>query len=1078
MPRLVLRNCTTAILVFCAAGVSASAAIAQEGLLEADRLRCEYRNEPLGVDSASPKLSWIVVSETPGQFQTAYQVQVASSPQKLRNSEADLWDSGKTPGGSTYDVTYEGATLASHQRCYWRVRTWDVDGLQGPWSDPAEWSMGVLDPSEWEGEWIGYDALRHLNSDPPTIDLEDAQWVGLPEDVDHGAPAGATRLFERTWTLPATGRIERAQLMVCADDQATVLLNGYEVASVSSLGNPTVESVAPYLEGGPNTLRVLTRNGDQGPTGLAVKLRVTTEEGTEHVLVTDGEWRCVADGDEPWKNRSLDKAPQAAVVTAYGNPPYGRHVVRRDVSAPPSYLRGEFKINKPVRRATVYLAALGLADLTLNGQRVNTDYFSSGWTDYRKRVYYRAYDVTEAVLQGENAWGAVLADGWYSGHIAWGAARDIYGKKPRFRAMLRAEYDDGSTEVFSTDRDWIATDGPVQVADFLVGEEYDARKEAPGWDRPDGSPVRLASADVGAEYKPVIEWHPGPPVVEVAEFPAESVDEPAPGVYVYDVGQNMAGVARIKVQGRKGQRIQIRFAERTNPDGSIYTTNLRLARATDVYTCKGDGVEEWQPRQTFHGFQYVELTGIDEPLPLDQVTAVALSSDTPDASEFECSDEKLNRLYKNILWTQRSNFIDVPTDCPQRDERLGWTGDAQVYVMTACLTADTQAFFRKWLVDLADAQRDDGQFPKVAPVVRGQDDGGPAWADAGVICPWEVYWAYGDIELLRRQYPSMVRFVEFCRERSRDGVLPPDQYHAFGDWLDVNAPTPKEVIYTAYYARSVDLLRRSAEVLGETTDAAKYADLFDRIRAAFVEEYVSDEGEVRGDTQTGYVLAISYGLLDGPLREKAAKKLVQNIEARGWKLSTGFIGTKDLMLTLSQIGRHDVALRLLHQTEYPGWLFSIAHGATSIWERWDGWTPEHGFQNPGMNSFAHYSFGAVYGWMAQNLGGIHAVSPGYADVLIEPTFDPQLDWCRVEYDSVRGPIRTEWNTTKGERSYSITIPANTQATLRLRNVEGSALRQKGEPVATTRATSTAAGIDATEIDLSPGRHKFTIIEGE
>ena len=587
-------------------------------------------------------------------------------------------------------------------------------------------------------------------------------------------------------------------------------------------------------------------------------------------------------------------------------------------------------------------------------------------------------------------------------------------------------------DVFSTNRDWIVTKGPTQLADFLIGEEYDATLEVPGWDEPGTTPDVLGSVDVGAEVSPELQWHPGPPVVEVGEFPAKSINEPVPGVYVFDVGQNLAGVARIKVRGRKGQRIQVRYAERLNPDGTLYTTNLRLARAVDFYTCKGEGEEIWQPRQTFHGFQYVELSGLDEQPPLDAVTAIALSSDTPLASEFDCSDPMLNRLYQNVLWTQRANFIDVPTDCPQRDERLGWTGDAQVYVHTACRVADVQSFFRKWLTDLSDAQREDGQFPRVAPVIPGEDDGGPAWADAGVICPWEVYQAYGDRELLERQYPSMVRFVEYCRERSRNEVLPPKKFHAFGDWLSVHADTPREVIYMAYYARSVDLLQRAANVLGKHADAQKYAELLDRIKQAFVENYVGDDGRVQGNTQCAYVLAIAYGLVDGELREQASRYLVEDIESRGWKLSTGFVGTKDLMLVLSEIGRSDVALRLLHQPEYPGWLFSISQGATSIWERWDGWTPERGFQDPGMNSFAHYSFGAVYGWMVENLGGIRSTEPGFGRLVIEPTFDPALDNCRVLYDSIRGPIETEWTIVSGKRKYRVRIPANATATLRLK----------------------------------------------
>ncbi len=1045
------------------------------GALQSQRLRCEYLVEPRGVDRTAPELSWIVTSDQRNQLQSAYRVLVASSPEKLAANEGDLWDTGKVESDATYGVNYAGAKLESHQPCYWKVMAWDRDGKPGPWSEPAEWTVGVLDEQQWQGDWIGYDAHRHLNSDPPSAPLDGAKWVCFPADAEGQAPA-ETRVFYREWELPAGAEGQDATLVVAADDNATVLLNDVEVAGVTALVHPKTEEVGPYLRSGVNTLRVLTRNGSPGPTGLILKLTVTGADGQQHVLATNDEWLSAKDDAGDWQKQAFDDAPKVKVVGDYGDDPWGKLVIRRDVTAPPSYLRGEFAVKKPVRRATAYLASLGDAKLSLNGKPVNEDYFSSGWTDYRKRVYYRAYDVTDAVEQGDNAWGAVLADGWYSGHVAWGAQRDHYGTKPRFRAMLRVEYEDGSHDTFATDSKWTVTEGPTQIADMLIGEEYDATKEVPGWDKPGAEVASVGSVDVGAEVSPTIEWHPGPPVAEVDEFPAQSASEPVPGVYVYDIGQNLAGVVRLKVRGKKGQRVQLRFAERLNPDGTLYVTNLRLARAVDRYTCKGEGEEIWQPRQTFHGFQYVEVTGLDEQPPLEAVTGVALSSDTPLVNEFDSSDPKLNRLYKNILWTQRSNFIDVPTDCPQRDERLGWTGDAQVYVMTAARITDVQAFFRKWLVDLADAQRKDGQLPCVAPVLKGLDDGGPAWADAGVICPWEVYQAYGDLDLLAQQYPSMVRFVEFCRERSKDGVLPPDNFHAYGDWLSVKADTPKEVIYMAYYARSVDLLRRTAEVLGKTEDAQKYAALFDRIKETFNEEFVTADGAVRGDTQACYVLAIGYGLVDGDRREQAAERLVADIEARGWKLSTGFVGTKDLMLVLSEIGRDDVALRLLHQTEYPGWLFSLAHGATSIWERWDGWTPERGFQDPGMNSFAHYSFGAVYGWMSQHLGGIHAAAPGYAKIVIEPTFDPELEHCRIKYDSIRGTIETEWSGPADARQVRVVIPANTKATVRLPNVAPEEILVDGKPVDATTAKSEGAAFRpaAAEFELGSGEYEITV----
>ncbi|HKI21590.1 MAG TPA: family 78 glycoside hydrolase catalytic domain, partial [Isosphaeraceae bacterium] len=529
----------------------------------------------------------------------------------------------------------------------------------------------------------------------------------------------------------------------------------------------------------------------------------------------------------------------------------------------------------------------------------------------------------------------------------------------------------------------------------------------------------------------------------------------------------------VKVSGEPGRKIILRYAERLNPDGTIYTTNLREARATDTYICSGKDETSWSPRFTFHGFQYVEVTGLASPPDLTAVTGIPLSSDTPVVGEFACSDRLLNQLHSNIYWTQRANFIDIPTDCPQRDERLGWTGDAQVYIGTAALNCDVQAFFTKWLVDLTDGQRGDGQFPMVAPVKVAGDDGGPAWADAGVICPWTIYQIYGDRRLLERQYPSMVKFVEFCRKRSTPELLPPKQFHCFGDWLSINADTPKDVIYTAYFAHSAHLLAQTAAALGKTEDAARYHDLYKAIRTAFQRAYVAPDGRIKGNTQACYVLAIAFDLVDGASANRAAGYLVEDIEKRGGHLSTGFIGTKSLMHALSKIGRQDVAFRLLHTESFPSWRFSIKHGATSIWERWDGWTPEKGFQDPGMNSFAHYSFGAVYQWMVENIGGIKSDGPAYKHITIAPRLDPNLSWARTSYKSIRGEIATSWTRNDAYLTLEVTIPANTTATISVPASVPAQITESGKPLAQAEGVKLVrTGGGGAVLELGSGTYRF------
>jgi alpha-L-rhamnosidase len=593
-----------------------------------------------------------------------------------------------------------------------------------------------------------------------------------------------------------------------------------------------------------------------------------------------------------------------------------------------------------------------------------------------------------------------------------------------------------------------------------------------GWGTPEFDDGKWEPVVLGAEMDPLLQAHPGPPIRRFAVLEPKAITEPKPGVFVYDLGQNLAGVPRLKVKGKPGQKITLRFAERLNPDGTVYTTNLREARCVDTYICAGGDEETWSPRFTFHGFQYVELTGLEAPKD-DTITAIALSSDTPVVGRFDCSDPMLNKLHSNIYWTQRANFIDIPTDCPQRDERLGWTGDAQVYIRTATLNCDVQSFFTKWLVDLTDGQRADGQFPMVAPVKVAGNDGGPAWADAGVICPWTIYQVYGDRRLLERQYPSMVKFVEFCRQRSTPELLPPAQFHCFGDWLSIRADTPKDVIYSAYFALSTKLTAQAAEVLGKTEDAAKFKALHEQIKAAFNKAYVASDGRIKGDTQAVYVLALAMDLVDGEKARQAATYLVEDIEKKHGHLSTGFIGTKDLMLVLSKIGRHDVAYRLLFNTTFPSWGFSIKQGATSIWERWDGWTPEKGFQDPGMNSFAHYSFGAVYQWMVENIGGITSESPSYKHIAIAPVPGGPLTHANTSYQSIRGEVATAWTHGSGTFTLNVTIPANTTATVVLPEPSAGGITESGHPLAQAEGVKIKlAAPDRIVLEIGSGRYAF------
>lgn len=933
--------------------------------LQVLRLRCEYRVDPLAVQTPRPRLSWIVASERRGARQTAYRILVASTRQLLHSDRGDLWDTGKVPSSETLNIEYAGKRLPSGMECWWKVRVWDESGRPSTWSAPSRWSVGLLRPSDWKARWISC-------------------------VVDHGK----------------------------ADDPK-------------------------YL--------------------------------------------------------------------------------------PAPLFRKEFPVSGGVRRAMLYATAAGFYELWINGARVGRDYFTPGWTEYRKRLYYQAYDVTNLLQPGRsNAIGAVVGDGWYGLHHQ---GRGRLGLK----AQLVVEYADGRREVIATDRSWRTTeDSPIRMSDIYNGEVYDARRAQPGWTRPGfddrgwkpvavdftglraagwkdvteivrsrvqdgrlslrasndlfgdplygvvktlrvryrigprererrvaegetldlnagGQPLVIVKAEYGADsseadvQRAVLEAHPGVPVRKTQELQPISIQEPKPGVFVFDLGQNFSGWARLRVRGQRGQSVTLRFAEMLNPDGTIYTANLRGAKATDVYTLAGTGVETWEPRFTFHGFRYVEVTGYPGKPTRDAVTGIVVHSDCEVTGQWESSNPLLNRLFQNIVWGQRSNYLEVPTDCPQRDERMGWSGDAQVFVRTGAYCMDVAAFFDAWMRTFNDSQNEEGAYPNVAPKFWGTS---PAWGDAGIICPWVMHLMYRDRQVLARHYDGMRRWVEYLRQRSTNFLRPAEGY---GDWLNVADDTPKDVISTAFFAHAADLLGRTAEILGRQSDAARYRRLYEDICRAFVREFVSDgsdgkpRGTVKGDSQTAYLLALAFDLLPQDLREAAFARLLANLERHNYHLTVGFVGVDHLLPVLSRFGRADLAWRLLLNTDYPSWLYSVRQGATTIWERWDGWRHDRGFQNPGMNSFNHYAFGACGRWMFSDAAGIAAEEPGFRTIRLSPTPTPQVTWVRARYLSVRGPIAVSWRTDGGKFRLTVSIPANTQAKIAMPCSDPRAVRELSAP---------------------------------
>ena len=732
-----------------------------------------------------------------------------------------------------------------------------------------------------------------------------------------------------------------------------------------------------------------------------------------------------------------------------------------ELGGPSAYLRKTLKImEKPVAKARLYVTALGLYEARLNGRRVGDVLFGPEWTDYKKRICYQAYDVTNLIRKGDNVLAALVGHGWYSGTLGNGSYR-FYGVTPALLAQLEVTYTDGTVEQVVSDESWKQNVSPLLASDFMMGETYDARSEIKGWDAPGLDELAWKPVKVRTETARQLNSQVVQPVRQVLELKPKTITEPKPGCWTFDLGQNMVGFVRLKVSAPAGTKVTLRHAEALNPDGTVYTANLRSAVSIDTYICKGDGVEIFQPHFTFHGFRYIELTGLTEKPTLDNVTGVVVASDTPKTGEFSCSDPRINQLYSNIAWSQRGNYLSIPTDCPQRNERLGWTGDAQVFVRTATYNADVAAFFTKWLVDLVDAQIQEGglkgAFPDIAPKTRGML-GTPAWADAGVICPWTIYWVYGDIRLLEQNYPAMVQWIEFCRSHSTNLIRDKDCGGNYADWLNIDAFSPKEIVGTAFFAYSTKLVAQSAKALGKMEDAAKYEQLFLDIKAVFNKKFVTPDGRIQatiidgfgktilaGNTQGCYVLALKFDLLPEELREKAAQYLADDIAAKKNHLSTGFIGTGHLLPVLSQAGKSDTAFKLLLQDTFPSWLFSVKHGATTIWERWNGWTPDKGFFHPDMNSFNHYSFGACGEWMFSTLAGIDTAGPGFKKVIIRPTPGEGITWVKASYDSINGRIVSNWATESGKLTMDVTIPPNTTATIYVPSKDAATVTESGKP---------------------------------
>jgi alpha-L-rhamnosidase len=1000
-------------------------------------LRCNYLVNPIGIDSSKPHLSWRNDSGERNWRQAAFRILVATSLELLESGKPDVWDSGRVASADSVGIPFGGKPLESGRRYYWTVQVWDHRDRVTR-AAPAWWEMGLLEPSDWKAKWIARQDLEEEQ------DRNSIRWVWIPGQDPFSSSAAGPAEFRVAFQVKQPVRNAALYLLARSPFKATV--NGHFAGAKDGRFRAfDRQDITEFLQLGTNAVVVslAPRPASRGPqqrgpqaAGLAGLVKLVYADGTVERFPTGTSWECRATGGAPWL--------AVAVVAPLSDPRMGPDPGPLPAAA--SLFRREFSVARPVRAARLYITALGSYRAFLNGRRVGSDVLTPEYTEYAKRVTAQTYDVTDLLTTGRNAIGVILGDGWFGSALSWIGIRFSFLPPPtRLLAQLRIDYGDGARELVVTDESWKTAPAPILHSEIYAGEVYDARLDQPGWHRAGFEDSRWSAPQI-AEAPParISGLVTVPPRIVESLRPREIRRLPD-GAQIVDMGQNMVGWVKLRVSGRAGTKIRLRFAEILNPDGTLYVDNLRNANQTDAFYLRGEGQEVFEPHFTFHGFRYVEVRGYPEELTPEKLSGEVISSAHTITGRLQTSSELVNQMWRNGIWGQRGNFLSVPTDCPQRDERLGWTGDAQIFWRTGAYNADIAAFGRKWLRDVVDGQTAQGAFGNTAPALPGGGFGGvgaPGWGDAGVIVPWTAWQQYGDTGIIEENWEAMSRWMKFIEDANPNYLRRNRTGANFADWLPAGSQTPRDLVATAYWAMIARMMAEMAEATGKPEEAVRYQNLYRSIRDAFQKEFIKPDGSIGSGSQTSYVLALQAGLVPEDLRAVAFERLIKDLEAHDWHLTTGFLGTPHLLFVLSDHGRDDVAYRLLLNETYPSWGYMIRKGATTWWERWNSDTGD-----PAMNSFNHYAFGSVMAWVYRYAAGIETDGPGFRKIIIRPRLDEHITHVRGEYDSVQGKIVSEWSgTAKGPFRLGVTIPANTTATVYLPAIPGAQLTEGGRPL--------------------------------
>ncbi|PIB94605.1 alpha-L-rhamnosidase [Caulobacter sp. FWC2] len=1037
------------------------------GALLVSDLQVDSLVEPRALHSQQVRLSWKIASGRRDTAQRAYRIGVASSREQAAAGAYDLWDSGWVESPRCFDIPYGGAKLPSRARCFWKVVVRDDRGATAS-STVASWEMGLLEPDDWKGGWVGAET-RSFRDDR----LAGFNWIGGKE------LAGAEgRCFRLAFDLP-----EAAELLIytISNRPAEAVLDGAVLPlpprDPAAFGAPPPSRTALSLAPGKHLLALFmsgdARNEDPfREPRAAILIRATLASG--RVLHVPGERsRTTVGKPAGWDRQAFDDS-----AWPMANPGGG------EASLPGNgafLLRKPFEVVKAVRSARLYIAALGAYAPLINGERVGDALLAPEWTDFSRHVLYRSYDVTDLIRPGGNLLGAMVGDGWYGSYLAPGGRYGFGGPPLRLRAQLELDYVDGQHEIVAPDQGWSVARSSITYSDIYDGEDVDARLEQPGWATVSFDPDDRWEAARTVETSPVaMVGSAVQPITASLTLRPKAISPKGGGSVVVDFGQNFAGWIRVRSKGEAGRRITMRFGELLKPDGSIDQSNLRAARATDTWILRGDAASErFEPSFTYHGFRYVQIDGLAGALAPDDIEAVVVRSSLPETGQLKLGQYVPQRLWLNGLWSQRSNFMGIPTDCPQRDERLGWMGDAHVFWDAACFNMDTAAFTRKFMRDVRDGQRADGAFPDIAPDTDRahftQPGSSPGWADTGVFLPWTSWRRYGDTAVIDEHWEAMERFLESIRVANPDLLWKTKRGNDYGDWLALDAKqpgdptTPKDLVGTAFWKGAADAMAEMAQATGRAEAVRRYRALSEAIARAFNQSYVRPDGVVGNGSQTGYILALHFDILPTPLRANAADRLVADIRRRGTLLSTGFLGTPYSLDVLAEAGHHALVYDLLLRTAYPSWGYMIARNATTIWERWNGDVGDRE-----MNSFNHYALGAVAGFMFRRIAGIDPIEPGFTRFRFDPVYDPRLPTGGARFESRTGLIATQWSREKGAFSLDLSIPANARCELLLPARTTAQIREGGRPLRRDKAMASTNAGERVRLDLGSGDYRFRV----